>query len=515
MTDRQPRVILLDPRDNVVVTVDSLVPGCVVHVGAISVAVVEPIPYAHKMALVSIEPGDAIRKYGQVIGIASRPIPAGVHVHSHNMAFRERPSAHEFALDLHEPVATEPRTFLGYARPDGRVGTRNYVAVLSTVNCSASTSRFIAQGVEALVLERYPAVDGVIALTHKGGCDMVWDGSNHRQLERVLGGFAKHPNIGAYLIVGLGCEVALPEHLVETQGLRAVAREDDLGPRDAPVLRIQERGGIRKTVEAGVAALRELLPEANRAVRTEVPARHLVFGTQCGGSDAYSGITANPAVGAAADRIVAQGGTVILAETPETYGAEHLLTRRARDPRVGEALLERIEWWKWYTSIWGARLDDNPSPGNKDGGLTTIAEKSLGAIAKGGTTTLRDVLLYAEPATTPGLVFMDTPGSDFVSMTGIVAGGANVAAFTTGRGSVYGCKPTPCVKVTSNSITYHRMVDDMDVNAGEILEGRSVQAVGQDLFELVLDVASGRKTKSETLGLGEDEFAPWTIGPVL
>jgi altronate hydrolase len=355
----------------------------------------------------------------------------------------------------------------------------------------------------------------VIALAHKGGCGMAADGPDHHLLNRVLGGFARHANVGAYLFVGLGCEDAQITHLTAHEAVPLSRRGPVSGLGPVPSLVIQDRGGIRKTVDAGVAALREILPDADRARREEVPASALVFGTNCGGSDAFSGITANPAVGAAADLVVAQGGSVILGETPEIYGAEHLLTRRAASREVGEALIERIRWWEWYTATFDATLNNNPSPGNKAGGLTTIAEKSLGAIAKGGTTTLRSVVGYAEPVTTPGLTVMDTPGFDPVSMTGIVAGGANVAAFTTGRGSVYGCKPVPCLKVASNSVMFHRMIDDMDVNAGEILSGTPVQELGRAIFEELLAVASGKETKSEALGLGEDEFAPWVIGPVL
>jgi altronate hydrolase len=338
---------------------------------------------------------------------------------------------------------------------------------------------------------------------------MQYEGPDHEQLERVLAGFAAHPNIGAYLMVGLGCEDGQITHLMDKYG-------HVMQPtRSRPTMTIQDRGGVRKTVTAGVDALREFLPEVNDVERVELPASMLILGTQCGGSDGYSGITANPALGAAADRIVAQGGTAILGETPEIYGAEHILIDRAVSPEVGDALLDRIRWWEGYTSALGANLNNNPSPGNKTGGLTTIYEKSLGAIAKGGTTPMTAVYRYAEPVTAKGMVVMDTPGYDPVSMTGIVAGGANVSVFTTGRGSVYGCKPAPCLKVSTNSITYHRMTDDMDINAGVILDGTPVDEVGAQIFEELLLVASGKPTKSESIGLGDDEFAPWSIGPVL
>lgn len=506
-------LIRLNRDDNVVIAGDSLADGQMVHDGAEILTVTEPIPYGHKVATARIGRGSPVRKYGQTIALATADIEPGAHVHLHNTRASPRAGEYEYAVALSEPAPTEPRTFDGYRRQDGRVGTRNYVAVISTVNCSASTSRFIASEVGRELLSEFPNVDGVIALAHKGGCGMAVDGADHQLLNRVLGGFARHPNVGAYLFIGLGCEDALLTHLAAHEPLPPSGSRAGLGP--VPSLVIQERGGIRRTVESGVAALREILPEADRARREPVPASALVFGTNCGGSDAFSGITANPAVGAAADLVVAQGGSVVLGETPEIYGAEHILTKRAASRAVGEALIERIRWWEWYTATFGATLDNNPSPGNKAGGLTTIAEKSLGAIAKGGTTTLRSVIKYAEPVTERGLTVMDTPGFDPVSMTGIVAGGANICAFTTGRGSVYGCKPAPCLKVASNSVVFHRMVDDMDVDAGAILNGTSVQELGRVIFEELLDVASGKETKSEALGLGEDEFAPWVIGPVL
>ena len=402
-------------------------------------------------------------------------------------------------------------------RADGRVGTRNYVAVISTVNCSASTSKYITARMTPEILRDYPNIDGVIPITHKGGCAIPYNGSDHAQLERTLAGIARHPNVGAYLLVGLGCEVGQASHLIQSQKLVQVDGLSQPEPRTQapPTITIQESGGISKTVEASVKALLDLLPRAGDVRRSAVPASKLIVGLQCGGSDGSSGITANPALGLAMDAIVRQGGTTILGELPEIYGGEHLLTRRAVSRAVGEALLERIRWWEWYVKLFGAEINNNPSPGNIEGGLTTIYEKSLGAIAKGGSTPLTAVYKYAEQVTEKGFVVMDTPGYDPVSMTGIVAGGANVCVFTTGRGSVYGCKPSPCIKVASNTPLYERMEDDMDVNAGAILDGVSLQDVGHHLFEKVLTVASGEKTKSELGGVGEEEFAPWSIGPLL
>jgi altronate hydrolase len=454
-----------------------------------------------------------VLKYGQIIGFASQDIAPGDLIHEHNLSAGAFDRDYAFCRDCPPPPApAEPRYWQGYDRGDGRYGTRNYIAIISTVNCSASTSKYISQRFHAQdMLREYPNVDGVVAITHKAGCAMQYDGPDHRQLDRTLAGFARHPNVVAYILVGLGCETGQAIHLIENQGLVQLN-----GSRRKPlVLSIQECGGIGKTVDAGVRAIAELLPQANDTRRTSLPASRLILGTNCGGSDGNSGVTANPAVGVASDLLVAQGGTSIIGETTEIYGAEHLLTRRAVSREVGEKLVERIKWWEWYAGVFGAEINNNPSVGNKEGGLTTIYEKSLGAIAKGGSTALVDVVGYAEPVRAKGFVVMDTPGYDPVSMTGIVAGGANVLVFTTGRGSVFGCKPAPSIKVATNTPMYQHMIDDMDIDAGVILDGTPVEVVGQQIFEEILAVASGQKTKSELSGVGEDEFAPWSIGPTL
>jgi altronate hydrolase len=406
---------------------------------------------------------------------------------------------------------------MGYARPGGQAGTRNYVAVISTVNCSASVCRQIAAGVGPDILRDFPGVDGVLPIVHKAGCGAQFAGPDHQQLERTLAGFARNPNVAGYVLVGLGCEVTQASRLLETQKLVQIqGASGQTGSSGRPaVLTIQEEGGIAKTVEAGVRAVMALLPRAADARRVPLSASKLVLGLQCGGSDGRSGITANPALGAASDLVVSHGGTAVLAETPEIYGAEHLLTRRAASRRVGEALVERMRWWEWYTRIFGAEINNNPTPGNKEGGLTTIYEKSLGAIAKGGTTALEAVYKYAEPIVAKGLVVMDTPGYDPVSLTGIVAGGANICGFTTGRGSVYGCKPSPCIKISTSTALFEQMKGDIDIDAGVILDGVPVEEVGAVIFEKILAVASGEKTKSELQGVGEEEFAPWSIGPTL
>ncbi|MEE3180267.1 MAG: altronate dehydratase family protein [Planctomycetota bacterium] len=515
-----PTAVLLRNEDNVAVCCCDLPAGSSLSVGDAALSLKDKIPLGHKVSTRLISEGEEIRKYGQVIGFASADIPPGSHVHVHNCEADSFDRDYAFASEKPElPPARNESTFQGYTRADGRVGTRNYLAVISTVNCSASTSKYICNGMPAGVLDQYPNVDGFLPLTHKGGCGMQEGGSDHEQLSRVLAGFATHPNIGGYILVGLGCEVGQASHLVHSKNLiqvEGLSEEDrPAEPKAPPMISIQDEGGVSATVKSGIRAVLDLLPSVNAIERSTQPLSSLVLGTQCGGSDGSSGITANPALGGASDILVASGGTVILGETPEIYGAEHLLTRRAVSREVGEKLIERIRWWEWYSATFGAELNNNPSPGNKAGGLTTIFEKSLGAIAKGGAAPLSDVLGYAEQVDCQGLVVMDTPGYDPVSLTGIVAGGANICIFTTGRGSVYGCKPSPCIKVATNSPMYDRMSDDMDIDAGGILAGRSMSDVTEEIFNEILEVASGKKTASEKHGFGEEEFAPWSIGPVL
>jgi len=480
------------------------------------------IEMGHKFAIRDISRGDAVTKFGQIIGFATQPILAGSHIHTHNIKAESFARDYAFGADLPSPLPppAEHRTWMGYDRgptkPEHqRYGSRNYLAVISTVNCSASTSKYITERIKASgILKDYPNVDGVIPIVHKQGCGHQYEGPDHRQLERTLAGFANHPNVGGYILIGLGCEIVQARELVANQHLVQLGGTGE-APMPPTVLTIQETGGIGKTTDAGVKAVAQMLPRLNDVRRTRLSAKHILLGTNCGGSDGNSGITANPALGVASDLIVQQGGTSILAETPEIYGAEHVLTRRAVSAAVGQKLVDRIKWWEWYTGIFGAEINNNPSPGNKKGGLTTIFEKSLGAIAKAGSTAMVDVVEYAEPVKAKGFVVMDTPGYDPVSMTGVVAGGANVCVFTTGRGSVYGCKPAPCLKIATNTPLYERMEGDMDINAGVILDGVSVEQVGRQIFEAILATASGQQTKSELHGVGEEEFAPWQIGPTL
>ena len=468
-TTLEQSVVRLEPSDPVGLARTDLEVGLEVAVGGGVLRVRDAVPRGHKLALADLPAGTEVRKYGQPIGLASRDILAGEHVHEHNLRSLARAGAAHAVEVTPGPAVpavvraeadVQARTFDGIVRADGRVGTRNYVAVLSTVNCSATvvkriTGAFSAPG----VLEEYPGVDGVIAITHGTGCGLAADGEGLAVLRRTLTGYARHPNVGAVVLVGLGCEVNQISALTE-----------DLGLVDPLV--IQDLGGSIATVRRGVDQVRELLPAvAAAAERSPVPLSALTLGLNCGGSDAWSGVSANPVLGVAADRLVAAGGTAVLAETPEIHGAEHLLTRRAASPEVEQALLERVAWWERYASTEGGSLDNNPSPGNRAGGITTIEEKALGAVAKGGSSPLRAVYRYAEPITEHGLVFMDTPGYDPVSVTGIVAGGANVVCFTTGRGSVFGCRPAPSLKLATTSELYRRMTDDMDFDCGAVLDG--------------------------------------------
>jgi len=504
-----PLAIRLGPDDNVVVARADLLPNTVLAEEKITCR--SHVPAGHKLATAPIATGAPVRKYNQIIGFATADIAPGEHVHTHNLAMGNFARDYAFCADARPtPMVPEAKraTFQGIRRSDGRVATRNYLGILTSVNCSATAAKLIADQFRGGALADYPNVDGVVALGHGTGCGMASEGEAMDVLRRTIAGYARHANFAGVLILGLGCEANQIGGLMAAEGLEP-------GPL-LHTMTIQETGGTAKTVREGVARLKAMLPEANRVRRETVPASHLTLALQCGGSDGYSGITANPALGAAVDLLVRHGGTAVLSETPEIYGAEHLLTRRAQSRAVGEALVERIRWWEDYTAKTGGEMNNNPSPGNKAGGLTTILEKSLGAVAKGGTTNLVAVYRYAEPITAQGFVFMDTPGYDPVSATGQVAGGANLICFTTGRGSVFGCKPAPSLKLATNTPLYRRMMDDMDIDCGPIAEGEAtVQQIGAKIFDLVLATASGQRTKSEELGIGEEEFTPWQLGAVM
>ena len=504
-------VIRIHAADNVVIARRQLLGGTVIAKEGITIAGL--IPPGHKVATKSIAAGEPVRRYNQVIGHATQAIGPGQHVHTHNLAFADFARTHDVGAGTHPTdFATQPATFEGIVRADGRIATRNYIGVLTSVNCSATAARAIAdqfrRDIHPEALAAYPNVDGIVALTHGMGCATDSEGEELRVLRRTLGGYARHPNFAAVLVVGLGCETNQIQGLIAQEGLQEGAR--------LVTFNIQDTGGTAKTVARGVEIINKLLPEANRVKRRPVPASHLTVGLQCGGSDGYSGISANPALGAAVDRLVRHGGAAILSETPEIYGGEHLLTRRAVSREVADKLLTRIAWWEQYTQRNGMSMDNNPSAGNKAGGLTTILEKSLGAIAKSGTTNLVEVVEFAEPVTARGFVYMDTPGYDPVSATGQVAGGANLICFTTGRGSAYGCAPSPSLKLSTNTALWTKQQEDIDIDCGGIVEGvETVDEAGERIFRLMLDTASGRKTKSELHGYGQNEFVPWQLGAVM
>ncbi len=499
-------LIFLHPDDSVAIARGAMAEGAPVVDG---VTTLQPIAAGHKVALRDHDEGAVVRRYGQIIGFASRPIAAGEHVHEHNLTVGDFAKDYAFSEEtVPTRFFTEPATFMGIRRADGAVGTRNYIGILTTVNCSAHVANLVARTFERNPLTghdplvAYPNVDGVVALTHKSGCGMS-SGEPLTVLRRTLEGYARHPNFAKVIVIGLGCEVNQVDGFLKTAGLMDRVQG----------FTIQQVGGSQKAAAALKDAVEAALVEANAIERVTVPASELKIALICGGSDGYSGISANPALGAASDLVVRHGGTVVLSETPETYGAEHLLTRRAERKEIGEKLVQRMQWWDAYAKRENVSLNANPSPGNKAGGLTTILEKSLGAMAKAGNTNLRQVVEYAEPVTEKGFVFMDAPGYDPVQVTGQIAGGCNLVAFTTGRGSVFGSKPVPSIKLATNTAMYARMEDDMDINCGTIIDGtETVDQCGRRIFDLMLRTASGDKSLSEKMDFGQAEFAPWILG---
>ena len=500
-------IIRLHPGDNVVVARVDIPIGT--KIPSENMVSRSQVSAGYKIAARKILKGEPILKYSVTIGFANVDIEPGTMVHSHNTEFREFDRDYAYA-SAYKPVEMIPEaqraTFQGYVRPNGQVGTRNFIGILSTVNCSATVVKKIAEWFTPERMAEFPHVDGVVAFSHSIGCGMEMSGEPMALLRRTMAGYARHPNLAGALIIGLGCERNQLKGLLEEQELA--------GLPNLKTFVMQETGGTTKTIQAGIEAVRALLPAANQARRQTVSASHLSVGLQCGGSDGFSSITANPALGAAVDLLARHGGTGILSETPEIYGVEHTLTRRAASKEIGEKLIERIRWWKDVYSVGrDVQINGTVSPGNQIGGLANIFEKSLGSSMKGGTGPMMGVYKYAEPITEHGFVFMDTPGYDPVSATGQIAGGANLIAFTTGRGSMFGSKPAPCVKLATNTPMFKRLEDDMDINCGEILDGTvSVQEMGQRIFELFLRTASGEPSKSELLGLGDHEFVPWQIG---
>lgn len=519
MTAAVASAILLHPSDHVAIAIRPLAAGQLLQVQQHRLTVQVAIAAGHKVAIRPVASGQPVLKYGQRIGKALSDIAVGQHVHSHNLGDDHQSASHATQTSPPPPPPPLRRSFAGFIRPDGRVGTRNYVALVSTVNCSATVCQRVAAKFDAQRMQRWPNVDGVFAVTHSTGCALAYGSLKHELLGRTLAGYVRHPNVGAALVIGLGCEQTTADYLHDAHQVVPITTMDDrplLSSGSTPVMTMQQMGGTRVTIEKAERWVESLLDQANQCQRTAgVDARHLTLALECGGSDGYSGITANPAIGVVADRVVACGGKAVLSETTEIYGAEHLLVQRSRSVEVANRLLERIDWWKEHVAMYGGTIDNNPSVGNKAGGLTTITEKSLGAVSKSGSTALEAVYLYAQPIDTDGLGVMDSPGFDPASATGKVAGGANLLMFTTGRGSCYGCKPTPVIKVASNSALFQRMPEDMDLNAGVIVEGQSLEEVGDQFFEYALQVASGEKTASERLGLGDFEFVPWTVGPTL
>lgn len=512
MNSNSNSIIQLNPQDDIAIARYDLPPGATLSINDRLITVLTPVPSGHKIALVDIQKGKSVRRYGQVIGVARQDIRAGEHIHVHNLGI-EVVEASPSGTTQPQPKNMLPeakrRTFQGYHRQNGRAGIRNFIAIISTVNCSAHVTRAIASHFTPERLVKYPNIDGVIALTHPYGCGVDIGGPNYVLLQRTLAGIATHPNVAASLLVGLGCETNQAADLIRNYGL------DQDGEQGLHTLVIQELGGTAKTIAAGITMVEALLPAANQQDRVPCPLSDLVVALQCGGSDGWSGVTANPVVGLVADELVCQGGAVVLAETPEIYGAEHLLTSRAASSQVAERLIAQVRWWEEHTRQLDTALDTNRSPGNAAGGLTTIFEKALGAVSKGGSTPLNAVYDYSEQVKTAGLGFMNSPGNDAISVTGQVAGGCNLVLFTTGRGSAFGFKPAPSIKISTNSDLFRRMSDDMDFNAGRILEGDSLEELATDLFEQVIAVANGQKTKSEALGIGEAEFSPWFLGGVL
>jgi altronate hydrolase len=470
----------------------------------------QPVPAGHKIALEPVQTRGRILRYGQVIGFATSEILPGEHVHTHNVGLGDL-TQDRVSIDKQQLVEAIPveqrRTFRGFRRSDGRVGTRNTIAVVATVNCSAHACRAIARHFTPERLEAYDSVDGVSAFVHRAGCAQSRDSDQFKLLQRTLCGIAQHPNVGGTVFIGLGCETNSIDALT--------ARRDILDAGTIRTLVIQDVGGLAATIHAGIEIIEEMLPRVNSVERTVTPISELTLALQCGGSDSWSGITANPLVGHVSDEIVRQGGTVVLAETPEILGAEHLLTRRAASPAIGRELLELVDWWRVRTERLGITFDDNRSAGNEAGGLTTIYEKALGGVAKGGSSTLNGTYRYAERITARGLTFMNTPGFDPTSVTGQIAGGCNLVLFTTGRGSVFGSVPAPTIKISTNSTTYNRLQGDMDFNAGRVLEGTPMAEAAEDLLDLVVAVANGKRTKSEAQGTGEAEFSPWDMGQIL
>ena len=501
----QNNLIVLNKNDNVAVT-PFIIPAKTKIEGQ-NISSIDDIPFGHKICLKTVNKGDPVIKYDQIIGFASKNINPGEHVHSHNLEFKD--FDRKFKVIEKKSIINEKSElfFNGIMRDNGQVATRNYIGIISTVNCSATVTKMISEKIkQSNILKDFPNIDGIVPITHSTGCGMNTESEGMQIFQRTIDGFKNHPNFSHVFVLGLGCECAQVDIF-----------KDNVKQHDrVHFLTIQDEGGTKKIVDKVLSEIKNLLVISNNVKREPLSVNNITLALQCGGSDGYSGISANPALGVAADMLVKQGGSSILSETPEIYGAEHLLINRANKQETADKLIAKIKWWQHYTSINNSSMDNNPAPGNKKGGLTTILEKSLGAVAKGGNSILEDVLSYAEPLKNKGFNFMDSPGYDPVSVTGQVASGANVICFTTGRGSCFGCKPAPSLKLSTNTTMYEKMIEDMDINCGTIIEGKEeIEEVGKKIFKLVIATASGSSTKSELNGYGDEEFNPWQVGVVM
>lgn len=491
-----PTTLRIDPRDDVAVALQPLAPGDVVTGG---VVVTSPVPAGHKVALRAIDAGRPVHKYGWPIGHSLAPIAAGEHVHSHNLATSleglEAYAFHSAAAEA-EPATPNGQTFQGYRRRSGRVATRNEIWILCTVGCVARTTERIAAEADRRFQGR---VDGVYALTHPFGCSQL--GEDLAATRTMIGALASHPNAGGVLIIGLGCESNQLGPLLEAApGL------------DPERLRAFSAQASDDEIEDGLRAVEELVLVAEQDRREVCPVSDLVIGLKCGGSDGFSGLTANPLVGRVADRVCAAGGSAILTEIPEIFGAERLLMARAADEAVFNGIADIVNDFKSYFLGHGEAVHENPSPGNVVGGITTLEEKSLGAVQKGGRGPVRSVLRYGEQVNSPGLSLLEAPGNDAVSSTALAAAGATVILFTTGRGTPLGF-PAPTLKLATNSSLAERKPRWIDFDAGPILAGQSLDEAADALMSLVIDTASGRHTRAEENG--EREIALWKRGVTL
>lgn len=499
-------VIRLDKEDNVVVARYDIPEGT--EIPDEGVTTLQPVPGGHKIAVCPIAKGEPIKKYNTIIGYAAEDIVPGTWMHSHNILFDEVNKDYAYSRD-YKPVELIPEqdraTFMGIVREDGRVATRNIIAIVVCGNCAATVARKIAYYFDKERMKEWPNVNAVVPFITGIGCGMEMSGEPMDLLRRTICGTATNPNVAGSIILALGCERNNIDKMMEGAGLK-----------EGKMLRrlvTQECGGTRKTVEAGIQMVKEMMVEANKATRTRVPASELILALQCGGSDGYSGLSANPSLGRASDILIRNGGTVVLSETTELFGVEQTITCRAKTPEIGRKLVDHMNWWLKYNEGRDCQINGKVSPGNNAGGLSNVLEKSLGGAKKGGSTCLNEVYNYAEPITEKGLVIMDTPGYDPVSLTGQVAGGATICCFTTGRGSCIGRQDCPTIKIASNSPMYNRMEEDMDINCGQVIDGdKTLDEMGEIIFQRILDVASGAKTKSEALGVGYDEYVPWPIG---